>query len=112
MDFDKNCIEISNNLRYNSKDGVYEITPKTEESVRFIKMPVQTMDLLRMWKKQCDMLRITNAEIWNNTGYVLIQDNGVRFIHNPFPADLRVSVSATICRRFPCTSCATHPLPF
>ena len=22
------------------------------------------------------MLRITNAEIWNNTGYVLIQDNG------------------------------------
>lgn len=76
VDFDKNCIEISNNLLYNSKDGVYETTPKTEESVRFIKMPVQTMNLLRMWKKQCDMLRITNTEIWNNTGYVLIQDNG------------------------------------
>ena len=49
---------------------------KTEDSVRFIKMPVQTMNLLRMWKKQCDMLRITNLEFWNDTGYVLIQDNG------------------------------------
>ena len=76
VDFDSNCIEISNNLLYNSKDGVYETTPKTEDSVRFIKMPVQTMNFLRMWKKQCDMLRITNLEFWNDTGYVLIQDNG------------------------------------
>ena len=74
VDFDSNCIEISNNLLYNSKDGVYETTPKTEDSVRFIKMPVQTMNLLRMWKKQCDMLRVTNLEFWNDTGYAQITD--------------------------------------
>ena len=76
VDFFNNQIEISNNLLYDSKHGVYETTPKTEESIRFVKLPLPTMQMLNKWKKQCDMLRETNKEIWSETNFVLIQDNG------------------------------------
>ena len=76
VDFFNNQIEITNNLIYDSTHGVYETTPKTEESIRFIKLPAETMEMLRTWRKQCNLYRKTNAEKWNDTDFVFIQENG------------------------------------
>lgn len=76
VDFFNNQIEITNNLLYDSTHGVYETTPKTEESIRFIKLPAETMEMLRTWRKQCNLYRKTNAEKWNDTDFVFIQENG------------------------------------
>ena len=76
VDFFNNQIEICNNLLYDGKNGVYETTPKTEESNRFVKLPPETMELLKTWMRQCNLLKITNKEIWNDTNFVFIQDNG------------------------------------
>ena len=76
VDFFNNQIEICNNLLYDGKNGVYETTPKTEESNRFVKLPPETMELLKTWMKQCNLLKSTNKEIWNDTNFVFIQDNG------------------------------------
>lgn len=76
VDFFNNQIEITNNLLYDSTHGVYETTPKTEDSVRFIKLPAETMEMLKTWRKQCNLYRKANEEIWNDTDFVFIQENG------------------------------------
>ena len=76
VDFFNNQIEITNNWLYDTKNGVYETTPKTEDSIRFIKLPAETMVMLKTWRKQCNLYRKANAEIWNDTDFVFIQENG------------------------------------
>ena len=76
VDFFNNQIEISNNLLYDSTHGTYETTPKTEGSIRFVKLPEETMEMLKAWRKKCNQLETKNEEIWNYTNYVFIQDNG------------------------------------
>ncbi len=51
VDFAKNRIYICNNILYSSDRGVYEDTPKTENSKRFVSLPSQTMEELRAYKQ-------------------------------------------------------------
>ena len=50
VDFERNRIHICNNILYTADRGIYEDTPKTENSKRYIVLPVQTMELLKRWK--------------------------------------------------------------
>lgn len=50
VDFEHNRIHICNNILYTADRGIYEDTPKTETSKRYIALPVQTMALLKQWK--------------------------------------------------------------
>jgi integrase len=98
VDFDNSQIEISNNLLYDPKNGIYETTPKTEGSNRFVKLPAQTMALLKEWQMYCKQLRLLSGDRWHDTGFVFIQDDG-----KPIHPD---SVSKWMVR-----FCARHALP-
>ena len=76
VDFANSQIEISNNLLYDPKNGIYETTPKTDGSIRFVKLPAQTMALLKEWQTYCKQLRLLNGDRWHDTGFVFIQDDG------------------------------------
>ena len=44
VDFEKNRIYICNSILYSSDRGVYEDTPKTEKSKRFVTLPLETIN--------------------------------------------------------------------
>ena len=76
VDFDNNTIYICNNILYAPDIGVYEDTPKTETSKRYIALPKETMCLLKQYRKEqaAEQLRmgIKNCR----SGFVFCQYNG------------------------------------
>lgn len=51
VDEAKNRIHICNNVQYSSDIGIYEDTPKTEKSERYVSVPSETIELLKEYKK-------------------------------------------------------------
>lgn len=51
VDFKNMQIHICRNLEYSVERGIYEDTLKTEESDRYIKLPSETMELLKEYRK-------------------------------------------------------------
>lgn len=76
VDFDKNRIFICNNILYSPDRGIYEDTPKTSTSTRYITLPADTMRLLRQYKLWQAAERLRLGEYYQNNGYVFSQDNG------------------------------------
>lgn len=76
VDFDNSRIYICNNVQYSPDRGIYEDTPKTERSKRYIALPVETMQLLRQYRtwQSGEMLRL--GEYYRRQGFVFSQDNG------------------------------------
>jgi integrase len=50
VDFQGNRIHICNNVLYSPGRGIYEDTPKTDPSDRFITLPPEIMQLLRQYR--------------------------------------------------------------
>lgn len=50
VDFQGNRIHICNNVLYSPGRGIYEDTPKTDTSDRFITLPPEIMQLLRQYR--------------------------------------------------------------
>lgn len=76
VDWKNNQIYICNNLLYSPDRGIYEDTPKTANSQRYIKLPVQTIELLeeyRSWQLEQQALF---GDKWQNTGFVFTQEDG------------------------------------
>lgn len=76
VDWKNNQLYICNNLLYTSDGEIYEDTPKTANSQRYIMLPVQTMDLLaeyRSWQLEQQELY---GDKWQNTGFVFTRGNG------------------------------------
>lgn len=76
MDFDGNRIYICNNILYSSDVGIYEDTPKTERSKRFVSLPAETMQLLRQYRAWQNEERLRLGEYYQYQGFVFSQDNG------------------------------------
>lgn len=76
VDFDNSRIYICNNVQYSPDRGVYEDTPKTERSKRYIALPVETMQLLKQYRawQSGEILRL--GEYYDRQGFVFSQDNG------------------------------------
>ena len=76
VDFDNSRIYICNNVQYSPDRGIYEDTPKTERSKRYIALPVETMQLLRQYRawQSGEILRL--GEYYRRQGFVFSQDNG------------------------------------
>lgn len=76
VDFDNSRIYICNNVQYSPDRGIYEDTPKTERSKRYIALPVETMQLLRQYRawQSGEILRL--GEYYHRHGFVFSQDNG------------------------------------
>lgn len=71
-----NEVCICNNVQYSPDRGIYEDTPKTERSKRYIALPVETMQLLRQYRawQSGEILRL--GEYYRRQGFVFSQDNG------------------------------------
>lgn len=76
VDFKNNQIKISTNLLYAKDRGIYEDTPKTEQSKRTITVPVELMELLKTYKKQYNEHRLALGSKWNSTNFLFTQENG------------------------------------
>ena len=76
VDFEQNRVHICNNVVYASDRGVYEETPKTDTSQRYITLPAETMQLLRKYRAWQNAERLRLGEYYRDQGFVFTQDNG------------------------------------
>lgn len=76
VDYKMNRIHIENSILYSRDRGIYEDTPKTETSIRWITLPVDTMRLLRKWQLSQAEQRFKLGEYYQDQGFVFCQDNG------------------------------------
>jgi len=76
VDFEGCKIHICNNVLYSADRGIYEDTPKTATSDRFISLPVETMQLLRQYRAWQSGERLRLGAYFQNQGFVFAQDNG------------------------------------
>lgn len=76
IDFFNNRIRIDSALLYAVDIGTYEDTTKTS-TCRYIKLPQETMDLLKQYSAWYYELQQANGDRWQNTDYLFVQDNGV-----------------------------------
>ena len=76
VDFEKSRIYICNNVLYTPERGIYEDTPKTAQSFRYITLPKETIELLREYKNWQirEMFRL--GEYYQRKGFVFSQGNG------------------------------------
>ncbi len=76
VDFDRNQIHICNNILYRSGRGIYEDTPKTTTSNRYIVLPAETMQLLRQYRTWQNEERLRLGEYHQYQGFLFTQENG------------------------------------
>ena len=76
VDFAGNLIHICNNILYSPDVGIYEDTPKTATSDRWITLPDETMQLLRKYQVWQNTERLRLGEYYQNQNYLFAQDNG------------------------------------
>lgn len=75
IDWEACQLRIDRALLYTAPSGIYEDTTKTGET-RFIKVPAETMQLLKLYRAYYDGLRVKNGDRWIESGYVFTRDDG------------------------------------
>ncbi len=76
VDFARNQIHICNNVLYSPARGVYEDTPKTASSDRFVTLPPETMKMLRQYRAIQAEERFQLGAYYQDQGFLFAQDNG------------------------------------
>lgn len=76
VDFENNRIHICNNILYSPDIGIYESTPKTATSNRFVVLPTETMQLLHKYKAWQAEERLRLGKYYENSDFLFTQDNG------------------------------------
>ena len=76
VDFEKNQIYICNNVLYTSDRGIYEDTPKTEKSIRYIALPKETMMLLQQYRAWQNEYKLSVGKAWKEKDFVFTQEDG------------------------------------
>ena len=76
VDFKKNQIYICNSVLYSPDIGIYESTPKTDRSKRYISLPAETMQLLKRYQAWQSEERLRVGEYYVNQDFVFASDNG------------------------------------
>ena len=89
VDFQQRTIRIDTNLLYSPKRGIYESTTKTEGSVRTIKLPAETIELLKEYRREYIDLRQKMGDQWHETGFLFVKENGTPMIPDSITAWLR-----------------------
>ncbi len=78
VDWENGQIHIDCTLLYAGDRGVYEGTPKTRDSVRTIKLPEETMCLLREYQLWQEAQRREQGDRWEESPYVFPGERGGR----------------------------------
>lgn len=70
IDFKNKQIKIDTNLLYAKDKGIYEDSPKTEQSKRTISIPTELVNLLKTYKKQYNEHRLELGDKWKDTNFL------------------------------------------
>jgi integrase len=76
IDLEGNKIHIKKSRSYSYMEGTIEKDPKTYSSIRRIAIPPQISRLLRIYQIQQLKMKLACGELWHDTGYLLVQNNG------------------------------------
>ena len=76
VDFAGNRIYICNSVLYSADVGIYETTPKTERSKRYITLPVESMRLLREYRVWQIERRLQLGGYYQDRGFLFTQEDG------------------------------------
>ncbi len=76
VDWRNGQIYIDCNLLYSNQLGIYEDTPKTKGSIRYIKLPEQTMTLLAEYRRWYAEERLKWGDKWEDHDYLFPKENG------------------------------------
>jgi integrase len=79
VDFENNKIRIDSALLYSPKRGIYEDTTKTN-NVRFLKLPTETMNLLKEYRRWYLELKLKHGDYWQDTDYLFVKEDGTPMI--------------------------------
>lgn len=76
IDFTFNRIYVEKAVYYESNKGIYIDKPKTNSSVRWIRLPESTMELLKRYRMEYyEPMRAAFGKEWNDTGFVFVKDS-------------------------------------
>lgn len=77
IDWEYNKIHIEKCVYYSADVGVYIDKPKTEKSVRYIKLHPLSMKLLKQYYTEYyQPLKSAYGDKWHNTGFIFVRNNG------------------------------------
>ena len=76
VDFEANRIHICNSVLYAADIGIYESTPKTATSNRYVTLPPETMQLLRQYRAWQREERFCLGKYYQDQGFLFAQDHG------------------------------------
>ena len=87
INFTFSTITIEKTLNYETDSGYYIDRPKTQTSSRFLKLPPQTMELLKQYRDEYyQPLKAVSGDTWDNRDFLFVQDSGKR-IGSPMHPD-------------------------
>ena len=75
VSFEQSQIRIDTNLQYTPERGIYTDTTKTS-TTRFLKLPAETMALLKQYHRWWLELKLKNGDRWVDTDFLFVRDNG------------------------------------
>lgn len=75
VDLEAGIIKVDSALLYHPKTGVFESSTKTGDT-RYLKIPKETVDTLKEWRRTQVETQLLNGDRWKNTGYVFTRDDG------------------------------------
>ncbi len=76
IDFEHKTLTVTHNSIYFKKFGVVTKGTKTKHSNRTITIPDQLLTMLSDYKKWYDEHKFNLGDLWKNTDYLFLQDNG------------------------------------
>lgn len=76
VDFDGKKIHVSRSVSYTPGRGVFVGTPKTTSSIRWISVPVSTVDRLCQYRSWQAGERLRLAGYYKDSGFIFTQDDG------------------------------------
>lgn len=76
VDFEGNRIYICNSVLYSTDIGIYESTPKTPTSNRYVTLPAETMRLLKQYRAWQSTGRLRLGAYYQDQDFVFSQDSG------------------------------------
>lgn len=77
IDFENNTISITKSTA-RTKNGLITKAPKTISSIRTVSMPIDTMRLLKKYKLEQNIYRISIGDYWKGDKHIFIQDDGTQ----------------------------------
>ena len=76
IDFQTGVIHVQRTSNYTKEKGIYTDTTKTESSVRYVKVPMEIIALLALYKEEQDEEKFKLGDKWHDTDRLFVKYDG------------------------------------